>query len=246
MNTTTLVLLPGLDGTGILLAPLVRHLPEWIRPVVIQYPHKGTNSYEEIIEFVETQVATLERFAVLGWSFGGPLALMLANRRPSHVCAVILCATFVTPPLPHLIPYRWLARAPIIGAIRAFRRIRFLIAGFAEPELRRAKAKLWNTIGARVLAARSRAVMKVDARAQLKMCHAPLMYLASTHDKVVRKTSRDEVLAIAPQTKVCEIEGPHLALFTNPQAAVECINLFLGEVPVERPKAKAGVPPVVS
>jgi hypothetical protein len=70
------------------------------------------------------------------------------------------------------------------------------------------------------------------------------MYLASTHDKVVRKTSRDEVLAIAPQTKVCEVEGPHLALFTNPQAAVECIAKFLCEVPIERQKTKAGVPPV--
>jgi pimeloyl-ACP methyl ester carboxylesterase len=229
VNTTTLVLLPGLDGTDILFAPLLRHLPAWIRPVIIQYPAAGANSYEEVIELVDREVASLGNFVVLGWSFGGPLALILAKRRPTQVSAVILCATFVTPPLPHLVPFRFLVITPIIATVRAIRRIRFVIPGFASSELRRAKAVLWRKVVPRTLAARSRAVMGVDARSLLTACRAPLMYLASTDDEVVPRASRDEVVAIAPQTQVCEVEGRHLALFTNPADSAECIARFLRE-----------------
>jgi dipeptidyl aminopeptidase/acylaminoacyl peptidase len=54
MNPTTLVLSPGLDGTEIFLGPLL---------------------------LVHAEVASLDRFAILGWSFGGPLALMDAAQR---------------------------------------------------------------------------------------------------------------------------------------------------------------------
>jgi hypothetical protein len=37
------------------------------------------------------------------------------------------------------------------------------------------------------------------------------------------------VLSIAPQTKVVEVDGPHLALFTNPVSAAACIANFLRE-----------------
>jgi len=230
MTTTTLVLLPGLDGTGILLAPLLHRLPPWIRPVVVEYPDAGANSYESLIELVDAKVPQQGKFAILGWSFGGPLALMVAARRPLQVSAVILCATFVTPPIPKLVPFRFIAITPVIFITRAFRRIRYVIPGFASSELRRAKATLWRRVDARVLAARSRAVLSVDARPLLKACRAPLMYLASNDDDVVRRPSRDEVVAVAPQTQVCEIEGPHLALFTNPVDAAECIAKFLREV----------------
>jgi pimeloyl-ACP methyl ester carboxylesterase len=173
------------------------------------------------------KLASLGNVAILGWSFGGPLALMVAARRPSQVSALILCATFVTPPIPRLVPFRFIVITPVVAVMRTLRRLRYWIPGFAASDLRRAKAELWRQVGARVLAARSRAVMNVDARALLKACRAPLMYLSSTDDRVVRGFCRDEVTAIAPQTKLCEITGPHLALFTNPDEAAASIASFL-------------------
>ncbi len=224
---TTLVLLPGLDGTDVLFSPLMSSLPAWIHPVVVEYPDAGLNNYEELIEWVDQQVASLESFSILGWSFGGPLALMLANRRPSQVSSVILCATFITPPIPKLVPFRFIVTTPVIAVTRTLRRLRYWIPGFAPTELRRAKALLWKRVVARVLAARSRAAMSVDARALLKSCRAPMMYLSSTHDDVVRRPCRDEVIEVAPHTQVCEVEGGHLALFTNPVDSAERISRFL-------------------
>ena len=109
---TTLVLLPGLDGTEIFFGPLLRHLPSWVDPVVIVYPTSGSNDYLDLLPIVMSEVATLKSFVILGWSFGGPLALMVASRCPSQVSGVILCGSFVTPPRPRLVPFRSAVTAP--------------------------------------------------------------------------------------------------------------------------------------
>ena len=224
---TTLVLLPGLDGTGIFFGPLLRHLPAWIDPVVIAYPSSGPNGYDDLLPIVIREVATLKSFVILGWSFGGPLALMVASHCPSQVSGVILCGTFITPPRPGLVPFRFALTAPLIALIRAIRRTRLLIPGYATTEFRRAKALTWRKVTASVLVSRSRAALSVDARPQLRECRARLLYLASTRDEVVSRSSLNEILAIAPHTQVTEVEGPHFALFTNPVQSSACIVNFL-------------------
>ncbi|WP_082098408.1 alpha/beta fold hydrolase [Sulfuricella sp. T08] len=228
MNATTkLVLLPGLDGTEILFGPLLRHLPSWIDPVVITYPASGINNYENLLPIIIREVTSLNNFVVLGWSFGGPLALMVAAQCPSQVSGVVLCGSFVTSPRPGLVPFRFAVRAPLIAVVRALRRTRLLIPGYASTEFRRAKAMTWKRVNSRTLASRSRAALSVDVRHQLRACRAKLMYLASTRDEVVSRNSLNEILAIAPQTQVAEVEGPHFALFTNPVKSVDCIVEFL-------------------
>ncbi len=230
INTkTTLVLLPGLDGTEIFFGPLLRHLPSWVDPVVIVYPTSGSNDYKDLVPLVMSEVASLKSFVILGWSFGGPLALMVASQCPSQVSGVILCGSFVTPPRPWLVPFRSAFSAPLIAVIRAIRRVRLLIPGYATTEFRCAKALTWERVSSRELASRSRSVLSVDVRAQLRECRAHLMYLASTRDEVISRASLNEVLAVAPLTQVAEIEGPHFALFTNPVQSAAYIVNFLCE-----------------
>src|SRR5215470_15098884 len=82
--TATLILLPGLDGTEVFFRPLLAALPSWIRPVVVTYPTSGANGYADLLPLVESAVADIEAFYVLGWSFSGPLALMLAAKEPQR------------------------------------------------------------------------------------------------------------------------------------------------------------------
>jgi pimeloyl-ACP methyl ester carboxylesterase len=228
---TTLVLLPGLDGTEIFFGPLLRHLPCWVEPIVIVYPTSGNNDYQaDLLPIVMSKVAALKSFVILGWSFGGPLALMVASRCPSQVSAVILCGSFVTPPRPGLVPFRCVVSPPLIAFVRAIRRVRLLFPGYATTEFRHAKAVTWGRVNSRVLASRSRTALSVDVRPQLRECRARLMYLASTRDEVISRASLDEILAIAPQTQITEVEGPHFALFTNPVQSVARIVNFLCEI----------------
>lgn len=225
--TQTLVLLPGLDGTEIFFGPLLAQLPPWIDPVVVTYPASGPNGYDDLMPVVLAAVQELEEFAILGWSFGGPLALMVAACKPAQVTGVLLCSTFVTAPHPALAPLRFAFIAPVIGAMRALRRLRFLVPGWATTELRKAKGRTWRRVNSRVLAKRARAALGIDARRLLAECRPPLMYLVSTRDEVIARRNLAEILAHAPHTQVAEIEGPHLALFTNPVQSAARIAGFL-------------------
>ena len=224
---TTLVLLPGLDGTEIFFGPLLRHLPPWIETVVITYPATGNNDYNDLLPIVMSEVKALKSFVILGSSFGGPLALMVASRCPSQVSGVILSGSFVTPPRPGLVPFRFALSAPLIALIRATRRLRLIMSGYATTDFRRAKAITWRRVNASVLASRARSALSVDVRHELRECPARLMYLASTQDEVISRDSLNEILSIAPQTIVAEIAGPHFALFTNPVQSAACIVNFL-------------------
>lgn len=94
----TLVLLPGLDGTDVFFRPLLATLPKWITPLVVQFPPVGVNEYPDLLAKVRNTLAEAARYYVLGWSFSGPLALMLAAAEPEKVQGVVLASTFVRPP----------------------------------------------------------------------------------------------------------------------------------------------------
>ena len=222
-----LVLLPGLDGTDIFFAPLLQHLPEWIDPIVVSYPQDSNNAYEELLPLVMQKIAVLDSFAVLGWSFGGPLALMVAESHPGKVSSVILCGTFVSSPRRWLVPVKFLLSPPVVASIRAIRRLRLLIPGYASPALRKAKAETWRAVKARALASRAKAALMIDARNLLQKCRAGLMYMASTRDEVISRKHLHEIRTLVPHIQLAEIEGPHLALFTNPAQSADCIVNFI-------------------
>jgi pimeloyl-ACP methyl ester carboxylesterase len=236
---TTLVLLPGLDGTEIFFGPLLVHLPAWIDPVVVAYPSSGPNAYDDLLAIANRELSSRRDFVVLGWSFGGPLALMVAERMRSQVSGVILCNSFVSSPRPRLALFRFAAMTPVIATVRALRRARFLVPGYADGALRKAKAKTWKRVNAQALAARSRAALGVDVRSLLARSGVPVMYLASTQDEVISRRSLDEVLALAPQTEVTEVDGPHMALFSNPAQSAARIVDFLQRIGEKR-RLKSG------
>src|SRR5262245_11899688 len=101
-----LLLLPGADGTGILFAPLLSALPPALQPLVVRYPPDQPLGYADLLPLVEEAVPASGDFLVLGESFSGPLALLLAARRPPGLRGVILCASFARNPLPGCT--RWL------------------------------------------------------------------------------------------------------------------------------------------
>jgi pimeloyl-[acyl-carrier protein] methyl ester esterase len=228
-RTIRLVLLPGLDGTEVFFAPLLAALPEWIKPVVITYPASGANRYADLLALVLTAVEDEEDFYVLGWSFSGPLALMLAAQRRNKVRGVILCASFVRPPLPGISWLRCVVGAPVVHLIRLARRAPLLSTRLSTDAYRRDKAATWVRVSSRTLASRARAVLALDARNCLRECSRPVLYLAGSRDKVIPRRNVDEVMRELPSTKVVTVDGPHLALYTNPKAAARAIVEFIDD-----------------
>ena len=68
VQMTSLVLLPGLDGTGLLFQPLIDCLPEDIQPVVVAYPKELQLGYAELLPLVLDSLPP-GPFVLLGESF---------------------------------------------------------------------------------------------------------------------------------------------------------------------------------
>jgi pimeloyl-ACP methyl ester carboxylesterase len=229
-RSATLILLPGLDGTAAFFTPLLEALPSWIRPVVVTYPASGPNDYGDLLPVVERAVRGCDDVHILGWSFGGPLALMLAARRPSTVRSVILFASFVRAPRAGIAPFRLALRPPVVAAIRAIRRAPGFVGGYRHEGLHRAKADVWRAVDARVLATRARAALAVDVRPHLAACAAPVLYVAASRDRVIPRRNLDDVRSGARTCEVVTIDGSHLALVTNPEPAAAHIAGFMARI----------------
>ena len=224
---TTLVLLPGIDGTEIFFGPLLAVLPNWVEPLVVTYPTSGASQYSDLLEVVQAAVEGLQEFYVLGWSFSGPLALMLAAKERHRVLGVILCASFIRSPLPGLFWLRFAIASPVVHCVRLMRRTPLLFSNRSTQTLRRDKAATWARVPTRVLVVRARVIATLDARDCLRGCPRPVLYIAGSRDGVVPGWNAEEIVRELPSTKVATIDGPHLALYTNPNAAARVIVGFM-------------------
>src|SRR5262245_22326935 len=212
---TTLVLLPGLDGTDVFFRPLIAELPASIRPLVVCYQQSGANTYEDLLRVVREAVSRVPEFFVLGSSFSGPLAVMLAAAEPGRVRGLILAATFLRSPKEGLARIRFAAVEPMIWSIRTVRRIPIWLRKRTDP-LRLAKAETWSRVSARCLAARTRAVLGVDVREEFRRCSRPVLCVAFGEDRVVPRDKTAEFLVHRPSARLVTLPGGHLAMHSDP------------------------------
>ena len=228
MTPTKLVLLPGLDGTEVLFGPLLRALPAWLEPVVVRYPTDGGNGYADLQPLVDAAVGAEPECHVLGWSFGGALALRAARRHPDRVRGVVLASSFVLPPMPWLRWFGPLLGGSVVGAVRTLRRLPIWLGRAPDDPLRVAKARIWRQVPARTLAARVRAIRGLDARSDLRSCPAPLLYVAAADDGVVPEHNVAAVRAVRPDVRVVTVPGRHFAIWEQPAALAQAIRTFVG------------------
>ena len=78
----TLLLLPGMDGTGELFAEFVKLLPSWIEPRVVSYPRDRRLSYDQLLPILESALPSNKPFVILAESFSTPLAVRFAAESP--------------------------------------------------------------------------------------------------------------------------------------------------------------------
>lgn len=229
----TLILLPGMDGTGELFADFVKQLPGWIESRVVSYPRDRKLSYDQLLLTVESVVPAAEPFVVLAESFSAPLAVRFAakdlNRRLE---ALILCAGFVSPPKRRALSLIIRALAPVLFASGLPESIcRHFLVGNSAPQsiVDKVRATV-SCVSSGVLAHRLRSVLSCQAKHELRSVSVPLLYIAGTEDRLVTKSSFNEVRQVKPGTQVAMIDAPHLVLQTKPREAVDVLVSFLKEV----------------
>jgi pimeloyl-[acyl-carrier protein] methyl ester esterase len=222
------ICLPGLDGTGRLFGRFAAAGSGVLELRVLEYPRDRVLSYAELERLVERELPGDRPFALLGESFGGPLALRVAQRSPPGLAAVILAASFHRRPA-----------APVITALRplspAFFRlplpahaVRLLLGGPDAPdELVREVQQAVASVRGSVMAARAREALHVDASAALRACPVPLLFLGGKQDRLLRTALPIEVRALRADAEIRMLDAPHLVLQRLPAEAMRVVEEFL-------------------
>jgi pimeloyl-[acyl-carrier protein] methyl ester esterase len=231
------ILLPGLDGSGRLFAPLLAAAPRAFEATPVSFPPDEPLGYDALAELVRPRLPR-GRFVLVAESFSGPLAVRLAAERPRGLAALILAATFLHHPLdPILHPVRSLVGARLFGAPMPAPVIRHFMAGPDAPDAVVAEVQhAVAAVRAEVLAHRAAEALRVDAREALASVAVPILFLAPTRDRLIRRDAHEDVVALRPDAEVALLEAPHMVLQRCPHASLARMEEFLAA-----PGARAGV-----
>lgn len=218
-----IVILPGLDGTGELLADVEELLMPEHTVMIIRYP-SDLQTYKEIQEWIECKLPH-DDYLIVAESFAGPLAIMISSKKPIGLKGVAFVASFTRTPmkLPLLLTYAakimpfrshwltWLAQPLLMGK-------------WSNKNFRKKLRHALILVPAATLAGRLREILRADVTGALGQLTVPIIYLMATHDRLVpSRMSLD--FQISPGV-VSSIEGPHFLLQANAHQAAEHISQF--------------------
>lgn len=222
----TVVLLPGLDGTGDQFAPLVAALAPEVPTVVVRYPDAPLD-YEAHQQIAASALPLDRRYIVLGESFSGPIAISLAAQSPRGLLGCILCASFVRTPrriLTLALPFLGLMSPQRVPS--AFSD--FLVMGrFATPALRQMQLDARRSVSPAALVARLNAIARLDVSDKLRAVALPTLYMRATEDRLVPRAAGEYFLRIARAGRMVDLEGPHFLLQARPTVAAAEVRKFI-------------------
>ena len=234
MPSTTLVLLPGLDGTGNLFANFVSALTPTLNTRIVRYPTDRFLSYADLFSFVVDAVPQTQPFVLLAESFSTPLAARLAATSPASLKGLVICAGFIRNPVRGWLRHMKTLVRPSFFRIPPPRFVieHFLIGAHAPRELRDDVRRTLRSVSPEVVALRVQAVMACDASEQFVRVRVPTLYLQAEQDRLVRNSSFQEIQELKPDTVLVSIAAPHFVLQREPRKAADLIAHFVAGLPI--------------
>ncbi|MET9801438.1 alpha/beta fold hydrolase [Streptomyces sp. NPDC006368] len=245
----------GTSGPGLLLAhgagggvapnygPILDRLADGRRVVGADYPGTGGTPRAthplELDELADALVAAadaegLDRFAVAGYSLGGPVALRTATRHPGRVTALVLTAPFAR------VDHRTRLAAEVWRELFASgqRELmgRFLLPlalgptalDALSPEELRAAVRSTGETAPPGTADHVDLVLRADVRADLAAVAVPTLVISTTRDRLVPPALHRAVAAGVPGARLAELPTGHLPFAEAPEEWGDLITGFLG------------------
>ncbi|TYT26472.1 lysophospholipase [Luteimonas viscosa] len=224
---TALVVLPGLDGTATLHAEFVASVgPAFESVTVVPYPPDEALGYVALEALVRAQLPAATPFVLLGESFSGPVALSIAADPPPNLVGLVLSTTFAKSPTPLLSPFAALTSIAPVRAVPVSLLSWLLFGRWATPQLEASLRSALLAVSPAVLRFRAAAAMRANVSASLGSIAVPVLYLRSSHDRLLSPAAGRHILSEVPQCTTVDIAGPHLLLQTAPKDCARAVGAF--------------------
>lgn len=225
MMATKLVLLPGLDGTGLLFQPLLEALGAAFPVQVICYPPDQCLSVEALAAQVRAQVAFDTDTVLLAESFSGLIAVELL-RQGISLHSVIFCASFASAPHPWLLklatvlPLETLFRLPLPD---------FLLRGLGlNARLVALIGQAREQVAPMVFAYRLRLIAGARYQPQEQRWEIPCHYLRAVNDWAVPERCANELRRYFAHVEITRIaQSGHFLLQTQPVACAALLKRLI-------------------
>lgn len=227
-SAPTLVLLPGLDGTGDLFRRLLGALSPRVSAQVISYPRHERLDYGQLADFVEARIAQTSPVVVLGESFSGPVAVTLAERQPARIKGLILAGTFLRSPWPRAL-IRTAARF-YTGKVPAGPLLYFLRGAHRDDSFDREVSNVKKTLDHRTIAHRLQSVADAACEPDFNAVSCPVLILHGRQDRLVSASPIAAAASRKPDRQIELFDCAHMVLQIKPQEAAQTIQRFVERI----------------
>jgi pimeloyl-ACP methyl ester carboxylesterase len=217
------------------------------RPVVRLKLPENLDRVEDYADFVAAQVAGIDRYVLVGDSFGAVIALTLATRRPHGLVGLVLSGGFAANPLP-----RWkgvAARASRFANGPLYRRGTLAFHAWQLASKFDATAPIPHSQGdyrrlfventpRRSYTARVTSVINFDIRNRLDKVGVPTLLITPDDDKLVGEQAAADMLARIPDAREVRLPNTgHMFRFTHPDLYGHTVTDFIDNVVKKDPVA---------
>jgi alpha-beta hydrolase superfamily lysophospholipase len=222
-----LVLLPGMDGTGLLFRDFIPYCD--CDGTIISLPSDGKQLYPDLAEKIKNELPQKEDYILLAESFSSgliPHLMSIVSHKPK---AVILVSGFLYTPKPFLIrclrilPLQWMMKFPGAQAL-----IKYLCIKGASENTWNLCWSVLNKMNFLLVKQRLEAVQKVD-HLNYKL-DLPVLILTAKQDKLVASHCLFRAIHLLPNVHVRSFDGPHFLLQEKPQQAAKLIMDFMSYI----------------
>jgi pimeloyl-[acyl-carrier protein] methyl ester esterase len=232
--------------------PLIERLAGEFRIITLDLPGHGKSDWDrrastpaaQAWRVHETLAALSNRYALLGWSLGGQLALDLAAALPADIERLILISS--TPKFLSSPSWRYGMPRPLLARLanRVHDRDEYVVRDFLKLAARgsapRTAERVFETLRAAVRAhgtARFEALAnglarlrEGDLRRALPLVRVPALVLSGRRDQIIRPSASRAMARALPQARYVSIDGAaHAPFLSHPRQFTRLVCEFLHE-----------------
>lgn len=232
---TTIVTVPCFSGAPWALEQLTP-LAGW--PLRTMRLPDSLETMDDNVDFVARQVAELERFVLVGDSFGAVVALGLATRRPTGLEALVLSGGFAANPVTNpLLRARIRAARFLPGPLYRQITLRLHAASLASPydadgdvpwSKHESRALFLDNTPYEAYVKRAKAALDVDYRDELSEVRVPTLIITPSHDELIGAEAAHVMLDGIPDASEVVLDHTgHMFRFSHPTRYATAVRDFV-------------------